>query len=68
MQRVPLNYLQTPTSITVWNDTNTYVIGIDHPSFNDVVTRLQNNGDWNDICVLIDKKAYDLEEEENNLE
>jgi hypothetical protein len=65
------NYLKTPTSISIWTNEKTYLIGVDDLKYNDVLKAIEKDArygtnDWSYIAALLDPSLYELDDEEDS--
>jgi hypothetical protein len=62
------NYLKTPTSICIWTNNKTYLIGVDDPKYMDIINAIDKDtynstNDWTYLAAFVDPELYELESE-----
>jgi hypothetical protein len=59
-----MDWLKTSTAVVVWNDSKTYLIGVDHKFYNDIVNEVERGADWDRVMILIDPEVMELEDDD----
>jgi hypothetical protein len=67
------HYIKTATSITIWTPKKTFLIGVDDPKYNDVVSAVEKDErlgicDWGEVAALLDPDIFELDDDDDDTE